>query len=83
MATFNYYQMTNEDLERNADYVKVVLLDALVKEGVLDKDQAEEWSESHTIVRRKKSIFRTLSDKWKKEKTEANSYYFLVVRKIG
>ncbi len=75
------FSMTNEELEDSADAVKVVVLNALVREGFIDKDDAEKWAEKTTILHRKKSFFRTLSEKWLKEKIETNRYYYLIVSK--
>lgn len=75
------YVMTNEELEDNADVVKVVVLTALVLGGHLTKEKADEWAEEHTILHKKKNIFRTITDKWAKEKVEDSQYYYIVVSK--
>lgn len=75
------FSVTNEELEDNADVVKVAVLSALVKDDLLASDVAEKWAEEHTVLHRKKSFFRTLTDKWRKEKTEPSQYYYLVVVK--
>lgn len=75
------FSFTSEDLEDNADVVKVVVLEGLVRDGLIAKDVAEEWAEKTTILHRKKTIFHTLTDKWLKAKVEPNKYYYLVVSK--
>lgn len=75
------YNLIKAQLEDHMDVTKEVVIGALVSEGVLDKDIAEEWSATHTIILRKKSFFRTLSNKWNKEKKSDNDF-LLCVKKI-
>ena len=79
MATVEYFSTDNAGLEVCADQVKVVVLGALVRDGALEQDVAEEWSKSHTIVRRTKSFFRTLTDLFRKTE-ESDGVYLLVVK---
>lgn len=72
------YTMTNEDLEETADVVKVVILDALVKEGFIGYEEADNWCASHSAKIVKKSIWRTLSDRWRKE-TECEGILYQMV----
>lgn len=77
-------EYTNTEAEEAlVDFVKVRVLQALVKDGIIKNDVAEKWAENHTIIKKKKSIFRTLSDKWKKEEEKDNAAYWLVVKNIG
>ena len=63
--------------------IKVVTLEALVTEKIIDEKVAEEWCENHTIILRKKSIFKTISNKWRKSKsTEGNRSFMIVVKKV-
>jgi hypothetical protein len=80
MTTMDMFHYTKEDVENEADSIKAIIVDALIKDGLLDKEDGEEWAVNHTIVLRKKSIFRVLSDIWQREK-ESNTYLFLVVSK--
>jgi len=73
------FSMTQEELEEDADLLKVVILKALVRDGLIDEEIAENWAAKTTTLHRKKSFFRTLSDRWNKEKTEPANYYWLVV----
>ena len=57
--TYTSYTPLLEDLEANADATKVAILIALVNENLIDVKTAEEWCETHTIIFRKKNIFRT------------------------
>ena len=67
MAAIEMFNMEAKDLEDMADSVKSVVLQALVKDNLLETDMAESWSGKHTVILRKKSFFRTLTDAWKKE----------------
>lgn len=73
------FSMTNEEMEDSADSVKAAILCALVKDGLIEEGVAESWAERTTVLHRKKSIFRTLSDKWRKAETKAGDYYYIVV----
>jgi len=75
------YTTTKENLEDDADLTKLVVLRALINEGIIDKDVGEKWSEEHTIILRKKPFFRTITDKWKKEEEEKDKEYYIVVKK--
>jgi len=73
------YAFTTRELEEVTDRVKVVMLADLVSEGLLDMEKADEWAETHTVIFRPKTIFRTLSKKWEKSYTEEGSNACLVV----
>ena len=72
----------NEMLETTCDHVKVVLMKSLVEEKLIDKDVAEEWCKTHTIIIRKKGIFRTISKLWNKEPKEGGTHYYKVVKVV-
>ena len=76
------FNLTKEDMEDDADDTKVIILKALVRDNLLSSSVADKWAESHTIILRKKNIFRTLSDKFKKEGEEETTHYLLVVKII-
>ncbi len=82
MSTYSYYQMTDEDLEDQADFVKCRVLAALAVDDLISEDDAESWARNHTLIKRKKGFFRTISDKWKKEEVEVDSSFWLVVKKV-
>lgn len=73
---------TKEELEESIDLSKIVILKALVEDGLLDFETTEKWSENNTVILKKKSFFRTLSEKWNNKKEE-NKYYFMVVKRKG
>jgi hypothetical protein len=73
------YTHSHTDLEDNADFVKMVTINALVHDGYLTNEEGEEWCKHNTIILRKKSIFRTISDLWKKTKESKDSLHYLVV----
>jgi len=74
----NIYSLTKDDLENTADKIKPVVLAALVKDGLISQADAETWCENHTVILRKKSFFRTLSDKWHKTKDDSGLIYIVV-----
>lgn len=75
------FTMTQEEIEDLADAVKVVVLEALVIDGLISQDVADQWAEKTTILQRKKSFFRTLTDRWLKQQSEPSQYYYIVVSK--
>ena len=75
------YSMDTSRLEDYIDTAKITILTALASEGVMTTEDADVWAESHAVILRKKSIFRTISDKWKNKKAD-DSHYFIVVKKI-
>lgn len=62
------YSMTADDLETNADIVKIAILKALVSDGMIPLAETDRWCSLNTIIFRKKSIFRTITSLW--DKTE-------------
>lgn len=80
MNTEMYY-MDASDLEARADQVKAIVLSALAGDGTLSIDIAEEWAKSHTVVYRKKSFFRTVSNLWHKT-DEADGNFITIVRDV-
>ena len=75
------YTLTQSDLEDLADVVKTVIVGGLVKEGLLESDIAEDWARTHTLIARKKSIFRTISRLWK-DTAEPGGLTWRLVRDI-
>lgn len=73
------YQMTDTDFEELADTVKRAVIQALVNENVLEFNFADKWCSQHTVIKRKKGFFKTLSSLWSKEKEEKDSFKLLVV----
>ncbi len=76
------YNLTKDELEDFADNVKVVILKALVIDKLIPEEIADEWSSSHTVIHRRKSIFRTISNLWKNEKEDPNKDYLTAVKII-
>ncbi len=80
MSTLAMFQYTTSDIEDNADILKAIILKALVCDGLLDAEEADGWAVAHTLIIRKKSIFRTLSERWKKEEERDHQWYWIVVQ---
>ena len=82
MGTLAMFQYTTSDIEENADILKTIILKALVGDGLIAPEIAEEWAVNHTLIIRKKSIFRTLTDRWKEEKDHEwyREWYWIVVK---
>lgn len=73
-----YFTLDKEDLENTADLVKELVMKALVKDGLLNFEDAENWSKVHTVLVAKKAFFRTLSGLWNKEKENGKVYLNIV-----
>lgn len=78
MSALSMTTWTERDIEENADIVKVAVVQALVNEGLIAEDRADEWAATHTIRLCKKSIWRTLSDRWRREGETSDSFYVVV-----
>lgn len=76
------YQLADPEIEDLADLAKSVVIAALVNEGIIDKDIGEKWAETHTVLRRHKSFFRTITDRWLKSETSEDTYIYTVVKSV-
>ena len=73
---------TLDELEALADQLKVLVVKNLCLDGLLDKDAAEKWCTNHTPITRKKSFFRTITNKWRDEEEKADQRYWLIVSRL-
>jgi len=80
MGALEVYSLTASEIEDIADTVKVGILDALARDRTigLDEKVANDWAATHTVIVRKKTVFRTLTSLWKNT-PEANRLYYIVV----
>jgi len=79
MGTIETFQLTKSDIEAWLDTAKVSVVTALAKEGYLSWEDVDEWAKTHTVIVRKKNIFRTVSNAWNKLE-ESDGNYILVVK---
>ena len=80
MSALAMFQYTTSDIEDTADVLKAILLKALVGDGLLTTENADDWAATHTLIIRKKSIFRTLTDRWLNTPEKEHAWYWLVVK---
>ena len=78
MAGMSVYSLTAEEIEELADVIKVSILRALIKGGLIEEQAADDWAITHTVITRRKTIFRTLTTLWKNTE-EIDGLYYLVV----
>jgi len=71
-----------EILEDIIDTAKTQIIAALIKKKLLTVTEGEDWCENHTIILKKKSLFKTVSDKWFNTKEETENAVLLVVKKV-
>lgn len=83
MTTMSTWTFDKETLEETLDVAKSVTLADLVNEGLLSKDVAEHYCASHVLIIKKKSIFRTISDRWFKEKERKGLYLDMASIKVS
>jgi len=76
---YKIWKHTKEGLEEDFDVVKVSVLKALVRDGLLDGKTADKWCEEHGIVLLKKTIFRSISNLWRDDKEHVNNHFIHVV----
>lgn len=74
------YTYTNEDLEEEADILKGAVVQALVVEGLLEYKVADAWCAEHAPKIKRRSVFRTLSDWWRKSN---NQRHWVMVKDVG
>ena len=82
MSTIETWSYTKSDMEESFDRVKTIVVRALVEEGALDEKLADEWCAEHTVILAKKGFFRTITDRWSKDKRDESSYLLKVVRSV-
>ena len=75
----NTYTCTKESLEEIIEQAKIAILSTLSGQGLICEEEANKWCENHTIILRDKNVFRTLTDKWIREK-ESGPYLITVKR---
>ena len=75
------YVYNDSDMEEMADSVKAAIMTALVSECIMDEKTADQWCADHTIIKRGKTFFRTISDIFRNTKEEPGAFYWLVMRK--
>lgn len=73
------YTMHPGEIEELLDSSKTIILASLVAEGYIADDVADDWCRNHTLVVRKKTMFRTISKLWKRA-AEAVGFYVLCVK---
>lgn len=78
-----YYTLSTEEYEEAMDHAKAAVISALVKEGVMTNEEGDEWSVSHTIIVRKKNVFKTFLSKFWDDSKKAEGNYLLVVSLPG
>ncbi len=76
------YSSSLRDIEEAADQVKSCILHAMVADGTLSEELAEEWAATHAVLYRKKSFFRTLSNLWHKQKEVTNGHNIIIVKLV-
>jgi hypothetical protein len=79
---FKSYNLQIDELETLIDTVKFVVIGSLVNEKVMEEEEADKWCQEHTVIIRKKSFFRTITDKWLKEKGETEGDILIVIKKV-
>ena len=80
-ATIDTYHFTQSELEDFSDKMKVIIVQALVNDGLIDAKSVDLWCANHTVIMRKKSVFRTISDLWKRKKKHESGVTFIVIEK--
>jgi hypothetical protein len=80
MASYFTWSFDKEQREDEADNIKMIVMSDLVKQGLIDNDVADEYCENTTILLRKKTMFRTISEKWKKTETAGERYFWVPVQ---
>ena len=80
MIEAQIWSLNKEQIEEYSDKVKTSVVATLVTEGALDTDLADEWCSQHSIILTKKNIFRTITDKWRKDESDTDNYLIKIIR---
>ncbi len=82
MTIVAMYSHSIRDMEDTADQVKALVLRAMVSDGTLSEEVADNWAGTHTVIFRKKGFFRTVCDKWVNTKAEPNTDHIIIVKTV-
>lgn len=80
MNNMKIWNFSKEDMENTLDEAKIAIVRALVREHLLTPEVADDWCRDNTIILAPKSVFRTISNIWKKEKEAPSGCYILIVK---
>lgn len=75
IKTFSY---TKDEVEDLSDLVKVSILRALVREGVMKQNDADIWAKTHSVVFKEKRWFSFLTEN--EDETKTDKFYIHVVK---
>ena len=78
MGTIAMYSLMASEIEDIADTVKACVLRALASDGLIEEQAADNWAAVHTVIVRKKTVFRTLTSLWR-DMQETDGLYYIVV----
>ena len=79
----NVFSMEKEDIERNAESVKIVILQGLINDKVITKEFADKWTANHAVLVRKKLIFERIIESVKDTQDKADGYYYILVKRAS
>lgn len=83
MTVANVWSLTNDDLNEQAEAVKVSILGALVTEKLITIEDAQKWAENHAVIIRKETKFRSLLRKlMKKKELNYETLHYVVVKSV-
>ena len=79
MGTIPMFDFTQPQMEERYDEIKRLVVTALVNDGLIDHDKADEWCSNTTFIMKRKGIFRTISDRWRKTDTTKDMWTIMPV----
>lgn len=76
------FAFSKSEFEDQLDVVKAVVVCALVNDGLIDLKTGDDWTASHGLKLERKSLWRTISDRWKKEPDTDHYTLSVVSRRV-
>lgn len=75
---YKMYSTDEAGVISNAEAVKVTVIAALVKDGLIDQNEAQDWAEQHCVLVKRDNMFRSIMKKIKQENELQDNTYIVV-----
>ena len=77
MSTIDAMILDFESITKNADIVKVIILDRLLKDKIISKKDYDEYSTNWNVICIKDSWFKKWKNKFFKDEKDGYRYHFV------
>ena len=80
MTSYFTWSFDKEQREDEADNIKMIVMADLVNRGLIEKEEADDYCANSTLILRKKTIFRTFTERWNKADSAGEKYFWVPVQ---